>query len=182
MCKGGSAITKEYVGDDPLGFIISHNLTRRHLDEGQRGSVAAKIANLKEGNPTGSNQHKSANRPIGLVPKISQSQAAAMMNVSVRTVRRAKDVMDKGEPELQEMVESGEIPVSAAARVAALPKPAQRRAISGGVAGVKEAARSQPVEETLVTGYSARCFRARHESASGPLLHGWRRCDPLLFF
>jgi hypothetical protein len=40
---------KQFDGDDPLAFVISANLHRRHLTESQRGMVAAKIANLKPG-------------------------------------------------------------------------------------------------------------------------------------
>ena len=41
--------SKEYVGDDPLGFVISLNLKRRHLNESQRAMVASKIADLEKG-------------------------------------------------------------------------------------------------------------------------------------
>ena len=36
----------DYNGDDPLGYIISKNLHRKHLNESQRMGVAAKIANM----------------------------------------------------------------------------------------------------------------------------------------
>lgn len=46
-------------GDDPLAFVVSANLARRHLSESQRASIAAKLANLSEGRPV---QQNSAER------------------------------------------------------------------------------------------------------------------------
>jgi hypothetical protein len=45
-----------YQGDSPLNFVISKNLSRRHLSESQRAMVGARLANLRDG------QHAS---PIG---------------------------------------------------------------------------------------------------------------------
>src|SRR5262245_29143715 len=38
-----------YTGDDPIGFVLSANLHRRHLNEGQRAMVGGEIANLTTG-------------------------------------------------------------------------------------------------------------------------------------
>lgn len=131
----------EYGGTDPLAFVVSHNLNRRHLDESQRGMIAGKIANMPHGGQAYS-PPKSDGSIDPSVPKgKSNSEAAALMNVSTATVKRAKRVIANAIPSLQDMVETSEIPVSAAALVAALPAEQQRKIVSGGISGVKEAAK-----------------------------------------
>ncbi len=93
---------REYDGDDPVGFVVSLNLHRRHLDESQRAMVAGKIATLDRGRPTD-------NPPIG---GISAAQAAEKLNVGTRSVERAREVLDHGTPELVSAVERGRVSVS----------------------------------------------------------------------
>ncbi len=59
-----------------VSFVVSLNLKRRHLDEGQRGMVAVKIANMEK-TDTLNRGSRSANLPNG---KVSQSEAADMLN------------------------------------------------------------------------------------------------------
>lgn len=112
---GAEIKTREYVGGDPVGFVISLNLARRHLSESQRASVAARLANMTREDTL--IQNRSANLRNDMV---SQSKAAEMLNVSPRSVTTAKKVHEEGIPELVEKVDSGEISVSAAALAAAL--------------------------------------------------------------
>lgn len=127
----------EFKGTDPLAFVVSHNLRRRHLDESQRGMVAAKLANMKRVDTLKQNSDSSID-PSGAV---TQTQAAAMLNVSVPTVKRSKKVITDGVQELQDMVTGGELSATAAFKVAKLPEAEQRKAVAGGVAGVREACR-----------------------------------------
>ena len=82
---GAEPRTCEYHGEDPLGWVVSLNLHRRHLDESQRAIVAAKIANLGDG------QRKSAS-PIG-ERAVTQGEAAQLLNVGKRSVERAREVL-----------------------------------------------------------------------------------------
>lgn len=99
----------DYLGDDPLGFVIAKNLPRRHLDTSQRAMLAAKLAKLPRG------------RPAADSVAMRADDAAAMMNVAPRTVDFAIRVERQGAPELKAAVEAGEIRVSLAAEIASLP-------------------------------------------------------------
>lgn len=122
---------REYVGSDPVGFVVSMNLHRRHLTESQRGLVAANLANMPAHRP----EDKSANLHT------SQSQAAQLLNVSTRTVASAAKVKDEGDPSLVSAVERGEVSVSAAADVAELPKDQQREIVARGEKEILQAAK-----------------------------------------
>jgi N6-adenosine-specific RNA methylase IME4 len=141
-CKkaGVEPKTKEYRGKDPLAFVISLNLRRRHLDESQRSMVAAKLATLGEGRPSKTSS----------IELVSQDTASTMLNVGVASIKRARTVLEKGTDELKHAVEQGHIAVSLAAKAAELPKAQQREIVKQAEAGnanvvrnvVKKAARA----------------------------------------
>lgn len=106
-------------GKDEIAFIISQNLHRRHLDESQRAMVGAQIATMPQGART--DREHSAN-----LRKVSQPEAAAMINVSVRSLQSAKAVLEKADPMVVEAVVDGRVAVSRAAEIAALPVEDQR--------------------------------------------------------
>jgi N6-adenosine-specific RNA methylase IME4 len=94
-----------------VAFVLSLNLHRRHLDESQRAMVAARIANMP------------AHRPeSGSIDLLSQPEAAETLNISVKSVKRAKKVIKQGTPELQRAVDAGKVAVSVGARVAEMPQ------------------------------------------------------------
>jgi N6-adenosine-specific RNA methylase IME4/ParB-like chromosome segregation protein Spo0J len=122
---GLEPLITHFEGEDALGFVISHNLTRRHLDESQRAMIAAKLANLKDG------QRKSSGASIGAPrTEVSQIDAANKMGVGRMSVQRAKKVLDKGTPELAQAVESGQIAVSVAAKIAEMEPEQQAQIIA----------------------------------------------------
>ena len=68
---------------DLLAFIVSQNLHRRHLNESQRAVIAEQLANMRQGERTDL-------QPSANLPKVSQDDAAALFNVSPRTIRSVK--------------------------------------------------------------------------------------------
>lgn len=94
---GIEPITEEYKGDDPLGRLLSLNVRRRHLNESQRAMIAARLANMRQGERT--------DKPSANVQKVSQKEAAEMLHVSVRLVGYAKDVMEKAPERVKEIDE-----------------------------------------------------------------------------
>lgn len=116
---------REYDGDEPVQFVVSLNLHRRHLSESQRGMVAAKLETLKHGD----NQHTAGDANLHV---LTRSDAAEMLNVSTRTVASSAKVRDEGAPELVHAVESGRVSASAAADVATLPKEQQTEIVARG--------------------------------------------------
>jgi N6-adenosine-specific RNA methylase IME4 len=123
-----------YIGDDPLAYVISLNLKRRHLNESQRAMVAAKLATLK----LGDNQHSEG-------PSIEGS--SKLLNVGHASVERAKTVQRAGVPELIAAVERGQVSVSAAADIASQPQDEQREIVARGAKEILEAAKAIRAEQ-----------------------------------
>jgi hypothetical protein len=111
---------EQYAGDDPIGFVVSMNLRRRHLSESQRALVAAKLATMKQG----------ARTDLSPISEMSQAKAAELLNVGKRSVERAADVRETGAPELVRAVEQGTVSVAAAADVATMSLEAQRELLA----------------------------------------------------
>jgi N6-adenosine-specific RNA methylase IME4 len=123
---GAQATFSNYQGKDPVRWVVSQNLHRRHLTDSQRAMVAKHVETLKHGGDRRSNQD--ANWQVG----ITRRRAAEMFNVSERSVARAAKVRDKGTPELIHAVETGTVKVSPAADIATLPKDEQSEVVAKG--------------------------------------------------
>lgn len=123
-------IFRHYLGNDPLGFVVSLNLKRRHLDTAQRAMVASRLATLE----IGTNQHTEISAP-------SQRDAAAMLNISTDSIQFARKVLDQGSEELISKVDRGEVAVSTAATIAELPKKEQVEIVARGEKEILQAAK-----------------------------------------
>jgi hypothetical protein len=108
---------------DPLDYVVSANLRRRHLEESQRGLIGAKISNLKHGGGSRDASGRWTESPIGPSGEIpvTLKQAAKMMKVGVNTVKRGRAVLANGTHAaglaLKQAVEDGDISVAAAAEI-----------------------------------------------------------------
>lgn len=154
---------RAYEGDDAVGFVVSLNLHRRHLNESQRALVAAKLANLPEGRP-------SETAPIGAV---SQTDAAGLLNVSRRAVQRASKVQ-KAAPGLRQAVERGAVSVSAAADVAELPPEEQVEIVARGEGEILQAAKR--IREKRVKENRERRKAEKAAAMALPVPQGKYRC------
>jgi hypothetical protein len=100
LLLGIKPVFEEYKGNDPLQFVLSKNINRRHLSESQRAAIAAQIASLPQGRQT--KNDKPADLPV-YVP--TQAEAATVLNVSERLVRDAKKIKNESPDNFQKIVE-----------------------------------------------------------------------------
>jgi hypothetical protein len=129
---------REYDGEESglVGFVVSLNLHRRHLDDDQRRMVGAKIVTMTQGRPSETSQ----------IANISREQAAELVNADVPGIDRARKVVKHGAPELVAAVERGEVSVSAAASVAEAPKERQVEIVARGRDEILAAAKQIRIE------------------------------------
>jgi hypothetical protein len=100
---------------NPVAYVISANLARRHLNETQRALIAAKLITTK----LGDNQHKG-----GTV--ITTANAAKMLNVSETLVKTAKAVQEKATDDIRAKVEAGKLRLDAVKDIIDKPKEQQQ--------------------------------------------------------
>jgi N6-adenosine-specific RNA methylase IME4 len=129
----GVAFDRELHGD-PLAFVISKNLRRRHLNESQRAMVAARLETHRHGD----NQHSAGGANL----HVRRDEAAKSLRVSARSVASAAVVRDKAAPEIVQAVDRGNLPISQAAIAARLDREQQERIAAEAEAGRPNAART----------------------------------------
>jgi hypothetical protein len=129
---------------DPLAYVLSANLHRRHLNPAQQAMVAARVKSMYE--PAAKERQREAGRKHGngkerqVQPKqltanlreaTCSEQAGAVLHISGRSVDDASTVLKKGSKELIAAVEQGKVAVSRAATVArTVPRQEQMEALS----------------------------------------------------
>jgi N6-adenosine-specific RNA methylase IME4/ParB-like chromosome segregation protein Spo0J len=124
--------------DQALRYVISLNLTRRHLDESQRAMVAARVATMRQGERT----------DLAAIDARSQGEAADLLNVSRESAQRARKVIEKGTPELAAAVDAGKVAVSTAAVLTEAPAEKQREIVARGEKEILAAAKDIRAKKT----------------------------------
>jgi ParB-like chromosome segregation protein Spo0J len=130
---------------DPIKYVLSLNLHRRHLDTSQRSMVAANVATLLKG------EHGSTVDSAKALAGTPITEAAKALNVSPDSVKRARTVKTKGTEELNTAVTSGEVSVTKAAKIAVLPQPEQAAEIEKAKAPKSKRAETlKPIEAEVI--------------------------------
>lgn len=113
-----------YEGNDPLGKVISLNLTRRHLTIPQRALIGQSVATMRQGDYR--------KGPIGPSSNlISLEEAAHRLNVSERSIKRARQLVnDDKTGALVKAVRDGKMSLHAALKATKQPEPKERSASS----------------------------------------------------
>lgn len=117
--------------EDPVQYVLSLNLHRRHLTPSQASMCAARAREIYE--REAKERSKLDNASKENLPDSIKGQARDIagkaFGVSGKSVDHAKKVIDKGTPELIKAVDSGRMAVSTAAVVASETPEEQKAAI-----------------------------------------------------
>lgn len=151
--SGTEVVTRWYDGTDPIQFVVSLNIERRHLTPGQRAMLALDLMPLYEAEgrkamakaAAAENRRRAAERlaaeyeePLITVdepcpgvadlphPTKSREKAASVTKASGRAVGQAKRVSEKA-PDLAAKVKTGEIAIDRAERIIRDREAEQRR-------------------------------------------------------
>ena len=107
-----------YTGDDPIGYVVRANLTRRHLTISQRAVLALRIEPIfaEKARTRVGGRPKKGEKPVAIVPPVSPEKrksrtlAANAVGVSARLVSDTK-VVQRDAPDLLPQVLSGAITI-----------------------------------------------------------------------
>lgn len=104
---GVTPATTDYNGDDPVSFVMSQNMHRRHLSSGQRAAIVASAADWAKAQP--------AYRPkAGNVTGLSTVAARAAESGASEKTQRDADQVARADPELAKAVGHGEVTLAEA--------------------------------------------------------------------
>jgi hypothetical protein len=118
---GIEPLHREFTGADPVAFVLSANLHRRHLTPGQQAAIVASAQDWTRAHGAGGDRKSDQTATL---PLDSVADRAAQSGASERTQRMA-DKVARQSPELAKQVAHGEISLPKALEQLA-PRPAAR--------------------------------------------------------
>jgi len=121
--------------DDPVAYVISKNLHRRHLTPTQISMVGARAREHYDREAKERQKRKPADSVQENLPEQkgqARDQAAKAVGVSGRTIDFATKVLAQGTPELIQAVDQGRVAVSHAAVLASEPPERQKEVLASG--------------------------------------------------
>jgi len=143
---------REYEGADPVSYVTSENAARRHLSASQLAHAVAAMAGWEREaarKRQGERSDLTSVQPCTEVHGRVSEKLAEKTGVSARTVDKAIMVRERGIPELNAKVSSGDITVNEAEKIARLKPAAQNRivAIEDKKARLRETEKSATMSE-----------------------------------
>jgi hypothetical protein len=113
------------IGNDPIAFVVSANLRRRHLTDAQRSMIAVELERIysgaaKERMAQGGGDKKSGSAPVQHPIEAkgkAAEQAATVMGVGARSVASAKKVVTDGAKQVADAVRAGQVSVKVAEKL-----------------------------------------------------------------
>lgn len=128
----------EYDSSDIANYVLSQNLSRRHMDAGQRAVIVSSVQDWKAAHPIGAiakDRFESKSKETGNFTGLSKiADRMALSGASEKTQRNA-DKLARQSPELAAKVASGEMALSKAITVSAQKKQDSIVALSEKLAG-----------------------------------------------
>jgi len=135
------------VGKELRAYVLAQNLHRRHLSVAQRALIAAEMATGQHGGDR-SDQAQDEASP-------TQREAAAALNVSERSVRQARKIQARADPEVLDAMRAGDISLNAAIKTIGKPEPRSARAVAKDIDGKRSTADRPELDPSA--GYCAQC-------------------------
>jgi ParB-like chromosome segregation protein Spo0J len=140
MRVGVTAKTVHVNPPDPIAYVLSLNLHRRHLDITQQSMVGGRARALYDKQAKERQKVRVGNQPgaeVENLPQLDKGKARDMagkaVGVSGRSIDLATKVLKNGSKELIDACDRGEVAVSAAAKLTELPKAKQNEIIKSAV-------------------------------------------------
>lgn len=103
---------------DPVDFVLTKNLHRRHLTASQRAFIAERVAT-----------QKSRGRPLKNGTTVTRRKAAKLTGISTRQISRVRAINARCPPEISDAIRDGDITINDAEAASKLPPEHQIQAL-----------------------------------------------------